>query len=78
MFSPLSDVDLQEWKWVKISPSSTTPSARFYHAAEIVGRKIVIHGGWDENEVLQDLWIFNTDLFSWMQPRTAGFGPTER
>lgn len=48
------------------------------HAAEIVGRKIVIHGGWDGSEVFNDLWIFNTDSFAWMQPKTTGFGPTAR
>jgi host cell factor len=51
---------------------------RFFHASEIVGRKIVIHGGWDGTEVFNDLWIFNTDSFVWMQPRSAGFGPTPR
>ena len=45
---------------------------------ESVGRKLVIHGGWDGSEVFNDLWIFNTDSFTWMQPKTAGFGPTPR
>lgn len=45
---------------------------------ESVGRKIVIHGGWDGTEVFNDLWIFNTDSFTWMQPKSAGFGPTPR
>lgn len=44
----------------------------------MVGRKIVVHGGWDGEEVFGDLWIFNTDSFVWIQPRTAGFGPTPR
>jgi N-acetylneuraminic acid mutarotase len=51
---------------------------RFFHAAELVGRKIVIHGGWDGSEVFSDLWIFNTDSFVWMQPRSAGFGASAR
>lgn len=53
-------------------------SCRFYHASEIVGRKIVVHGGWDGDEVFNDFWIFNTDSFVWMQPRTTGFGPNAR
>ena len=48
------------------------------HASELVGRKIVVHGGWDGNDTFDDFWIFNTDSFSWMQPRTAGFAPTAR
>ena len=40
---------------------------RFFHAAEVVGRKIVIHGGWDGSQVFNDTWIFNTDTFVWIQ-----------
>ena len=40
---------------------------RFFHAAEVVGRKIVIHGGWDGAQVFNDTWIFNTDTFVWIQ-----------
>ncbi len=71
-------LDLVEWVWVPVNAISNTPPARFFHASEIVGRKIVIHGGWNGGEVFNDLWIFNTDSFLWLQPRTAGFGPSPR
>lgn len=45
---------------------------RFFHASEVVGRKIVVHGGWNETDTLGDIWIFNSDSFAWMQPRTSG------
>ena len=51
---------------------------RFLHASEVVGRKIVIHGGWDGTELYNDLWIFNSDSFSWIQPKSSGFGPSPR
>jgi host cell factor len=51
---------------------------RFLHASDVVGRKIVVHGGWNETETLGDIWIFNTDSFAWQQPRTSGFAPTPR
>lgn len=38
----------------------------------------MIQGGWDGDELFNDIWIFNTDSFSWMQPKTTGFGPTPR
>ena len=47
-------------------------SLRFFHASDVVGRKIVVHGGWNETDTLGDIWIFNTDSFTWMQPRTSG------
>lgn len=71
-------LDLLEWVWVPVQSISNGPGPRFFHASEIVGKKIVLYGGWDGEEVFNDMWIFNADSFSWMQPRTAGFGPTPR
>ena len=71
-------LDLVEWIWVPVTPITAGPSSRFYHASEVVGRKMVVHGGWDGSDVLSDMWIFDTDSFSWMQPKTAGFEPTAR
>lgn len=71
-------LDLVNWVWVAVDTVSTGPASRFYHASELVGKKIVIHGGWNGTEVFDDIWIFNTDTFAWMQPRTAGFAPTAR
>mmetsp|Transcript_10166 Transcript_10166/g.13986 ORF Transcript_10166/g.13986 Transcript_10166/m.13986 type:complete len:343 (-) Transcript_10166:92-1120(-) len=71
-------LDLVEWVWVPVKAISASPLARFFHAAEVVGRKIVIHGGWDGSEVFNDTWIFNTDSFVWIQPKTTGFGPSAR
>lgn len=51
---------------------------RFWHASEMVGRKLVVQGGWNGSDVFNDLWIFNTDSFAWIQPRTAGFAPSPR
>jgi N-acetylneuraminic acid mutarotase len=71
-------LDLVEWRWVAVDTVSTGPSARFYHASELVGKRIVIHGGWNGHDVFEDLWVFNTDTFAWMQPRVNGFAPSPR
>lgn len=71
-------LDLLEWIWIPVSTLSDGPCGRLLHSMESVGRKLVIHGGWDGTEVFNDLWIFNTDSFTWMQPKTGGFGPTPR
>lgn len=71
-------LDLVEWVWIKVNPLSEGPCARMSHAAELVGRRIVVHGGWDGASTFNDLWLFNTDSFTWMQPKTTGFGPTPR
>lgn len=71
-------LDLLEWIWIAVKAISNVPFARFGHASEVVGKKIVIHGGWNGKEVFDDLWIFNTETYSWSQPKTTGFGPSRR
>lgn len=72
-------LDLVDWVWVPVHPVTEAPPPRFLHSSVLVGRKLVILGGWDgEFGCYSDLWLFDTDTFSWMQPRTAGFAPTAR
>jgi N-acetylneuraminic acid mutarotase len=72
-------LDLLQWTWVPVSSTSAGPSPRLYHASSLVGRKIVVHGGWDGmRRCLDDLWVFDTDAFTWLNPRTAGLSPTPR
>lgn len=79
IYNDIFFLDLVEWTWVPILTLAAIPSARLHHASTLVGKKIVIHGGWDgESKIFDDLWIFNTDSFSWMQPKTTGFAPGAR
>jgi N-acetylneuraminic acid mutarotase len=78
IYNDIFFLDLIEWIWVPVNTVSPGPTPRFFHASEVVGRKVVIHGGWNESDTLGDIWIFNTDSFSWMQPKTSGFAPTPR
>ena len=71
-------LDLVDWIWVAVNTVSAGPSARFYHACEVVGRKLVVHGGWNGSELFDDLWIFNVDTFGWSMPKTDGFSPSAR
>ncbi|CAM9444838.1 unnamed protein product, partial [Sphacelaria rigidula] len=72
-------LDLVDWTWVAVNATSTGPSPRFWQASVLVGHKIVVHGGWNgTNQCYEDLWVFDTDSFAWIQPRTAGLCPTAR
>ena len=52
---------------------------RFWQASVLVGHKIVVHGGWNGSSCCyEDLWVFDTDSFAWMQPRSGGLPPTAR
>jgi len=79
VFRDIHALDLVDWVWVPINATSTGPTPRFNHASAAVGRKIVIHGGWDgEVSCMNDLWVFDTDSFTWVQPRVGGLPPTPR
>lgn len=69
---------LDTWEWKVIQSPTVYPTSRFFHASETVGKKIVIHGGWNGSDVLDDLWIFDTDAYTWIQPATSGFSPSAR
>ena len=78
-FRDMNFLDLVEWTWVPVSVTSASPSARFFHASLLVGRKIVIHGGWDGHlQCMGDLWVFNSETFTWLQPKCAGAIPSPR
>ena len=64
--------------WVAVNTISAGPAARFYHCAEVVGKRIIVHGGWNGTDIFDDVWIFNVDTFGWMQPKTGGFAPSPR
>lgn len=79
LYRDVAFLDLVEWVWSPVNATSSGPSPRFGHASTLVGRKIVIHGGWDgAYKCYDDLWVFDTDSFSWLQPRTAGIAPSGR
>jgi hypothetical protein len=72
-------LDLDSWAWVPVSSTTAGPSPRLNHATALVGRKMVVHGGWDGAEsALSDLWVFDTEAFTWMSPVTAGLPPSPR
>ena len=47
-------LDLVEWIWVPVATLSQGPSARLNQASTLVGRKIVIHGGWNGRTFFND------------------------
>jgi hypothetical protein len=65
-------------KTLKIEQNMTNIN-RLNHASVLVGRKMVVHGGWDgKRKSLNDLWVFDTDSFTWLNPITAGLSPCPR
>ena len=79
LFRDLFFLDLVKWTWVPVSSTTEGPSPRMNHASVLVGRKMVVQGGWDGvKRSLDDLWVFDTEAFTWVNPKTAGLSPTPR
>ena len=79
LFRDMYFLDLVDWIWAPVISQSKGPSPRMGHASLLVGRMIVIHGGWDgKANVNNDIWIFNTETFTWAEPKTSGMPPSPR
>jgi host cell factor len=79
LFRDVHFLDLVTWAWIPVSSTTAGPSPRMNHASVLVGRKVVVHGGWDgAKRCLSDIWVFDTDSFTWMSPKTAGLPPSPR
>jgi len=79
LFRDMYFLDLIDWKWVPVNATTAGPTPRFEHATLLVGRKIVLHGGWDGNtRCMGDTWVFDTATFTWIQPRISGLPPSPR
>ena len=71
-------LDLEDWCWYPVNWTTGSPAPRFDHAHAAVGNKIVVFGGWNGKHSLGDLWVFDTEAFTWMQPETAAKSPCAR
>lgn len=62
--------DHDKLRWKKVVAEGPVPEARCHHAADVIGKSIVIYGGegsseHGEGEFLGDLWIFETLKSIW-------------
>ena len=78
VFKDMFFLDLDEWCWYKVDSTTAGPPGRFAHAHVAVGTKLVYFGGWDGKKSFQDLWVFDSDSFTWLKPQTAGRPPSAR
>ncbi|KAK4759248.1 hypothetical protein SAY87_022379 [Trapa incisa] len=66
---PVSDINTctpgSSENWMVLSISGNKPTARFNHAATVVGNKMIVVGGESGNNLLDDVQVLNFDQFSW-------------
>lgn len=78
VFKDMHFLDLEQWCWYPVHWITESPTGRFAHAHVAVGTKLVVFGGWDGKRSFRDLWVFDTDLFTWLKPQTADRPPCAR
>lgn len=65
-------------RWQRINVDNNFPTPRAGHGASVVGNKMVIFGGSQRNNRLNDVWVFDIDALSWTCPYIRGQKPRER
>ena len=60
-------LDLKKFTWSVINPvSKSKPLGRLFHASILLNsNRLLIHGGWNGDDVYADGWIFDISLLSW-------------
>ncbi|XP_013412282.1 acyl-CoA-binding domain-containing protein 5 [Lingula anatina] len=65
-FSDIHILDMGFVEWTKPNVNGTPPAPRSWHAAcALTGKRVLIHGGYDGNNAMDDSFIFNLDTMAW-------------
>ena len=67
--------DMVKMAWGKKEARGKPPRPRYWHAAALVGTKLILHGGSDGKKSLSDSNVLDTDTLVWSQPATLGTPP---
>lgn len=62
--------------WRKIEPVGDVPAPRRGHVSTVIGRHVLIHGGFDGTDYLDDVYTLDVDGFIWLQ-RAPMIAPAE-
>lgn len=68
------NLDNLEWKQ-GLSITGDFPTPRMGHTAVLVGKKILVYGGWNGMNVLDDLYSFEVATMHWQKLDTTGEAP---
>jgi len=64
-------------KWERLELQEY-PTARAGHSGSIVGNKLIIFGGSQRSNRLNDVWMFDIEESCWSRPYVQGVRPSER
>eukprot|EP00164_Ancoracysta_twista_P001475 GFYU01001925.1.p1 GENE.GFYU01001925.1~~GFYU01001925.1.p1 ORF type:complete len:604 (-),score=184.61 GFYU01001925.1:301-2112(-) len=72
-------LNIETWTWFVPEVRGEVPSPRSAHSATVVnGNKMIVYGGIDGKQRLDDLYVLDTDTWTWQCPFTTGVVPPGR
>jgi hypothetical protein len=79
-FNDLYILDLTTRTWSLVEPmGDVCPPPRYAHSTTMVGRQLVVFGGCgNDTQALNDLWIFDLESLTWINPTLSGVPPAQR
>jgi leucine-zipper-like transcriptional regulator 1 len=79
-FNDLCEYSITQRCWRRIEAKGQVPSRRFGHSGVVhtASNRLVIFGGWDGRDTLNDLYEFSFETQEWKKLATAGTPPPHR
>lgn len=74
----LLQIDVVNRVWTTLSSDMTTPSARMLHSFQVINGKFYLFGGISSDDIFDDLWMYDPDLFVWTSLSSTGTAPSAR
>lgn len=79
-FNDLCGYDMDAKRWDHVDTSGDVPSRRFGHSGVVhaASNRLIVFGGWDGRDTLNDLYEFNFCTREWKKIETQGTSPPHR
>jgi len=79
-FNDLCEYNLERKRWNRIDAKGAIPSRRFGHSGVVhaASNRLIIFGGWDGRDTLNDLYEYNMETREWRKMETRGISPPHR
>jgi N-acetylneuraminic acid mutarotase len=79
-FNDLCEYAVEKKRWRQIEATGVVPSRRFGHSGVVhsASNRLIVFGGWDGRDTLNDLFEFNFETQEWQKMVTHGASPPHR
>ncbi|RLN53643.1 hypothetical protein BBJ29_008242 [Phytophthora kernoviae] len=79
-FNDLCGYDIEAKRWNRLQAAGAVPSRRFGHSGVVheSTNRLIIFGGWDGRDTLNDLFEYNFVTNEWRKLETSGNSPPHR